>query len=59
MDLAITDFEEFVKRYFLPLMKKFDLVSGSLSNGVGDKVVIKKNKHGFYSCKFEKVEDNL
>lgn len=34
---------------FLKFMKDSELVNGSISDGLGNKVVIKRDKYGFYT----------
>lgn len=53
------NFETYVTQELLPQLKKFQMKRASVSSAFGDKATITKDKHGYYSVKFEYVKDLL
>jgi hypothetical protein len=44
-------FNKFVKNEFIQFMNKHELAEGSISDGVGNKALVKRDKHGFYKIR--------
>jgi len=48
---------EFAKKHIIPFMQEHDLVLGTVKTVTGDKVEVKRDKHGFYSIKVIEIEE--
>lgn len=41
-------FEAFVKSKFIDFLVEHEMAEGTISNGLGSKATVKRDKHGFY-----------
>lgn len=53
----LEDLKKFADENLIPFMEQNGLVTATVSNGLGDKVTVKRDKHGFYRINFTMTED--